>query len=108
MVERIVDNLVGNAIKHTPDGARISVVVSRDGADVLLAVEDAGPGVPREHHDSIFELFTRGPDATAPGTGIGLTIVSQFAAAHGGRAWLDDKPGNGGATFKVLLPDCAV
>jgi PAS domain S-box-containing protein len=107
MLERIVDNLIGNAIKHTPGDARIAVAVSRQSADVLLAVEDGGPGVPREHHDSIFDLFTRGPDAAVPGTGIGLAIVSQFAAAHGGRAWLDDTPGRG-ATFKVLLPDCAV
>jgi PAS domain S-box-containing protein len=108
MLERIVDNLVGNAVKHTPAGARIAVVITQQGRDVLLAVEDGGPGVPAAHRDSIFDLFTRGPEAAAPGSGIGLTIVSQFAAAHGGRAWLDEKSANGGATFKVLLPDCVV
>jgi PAS domain S-box-containing protein len=108
MVERIVDNLIGNAVKHTPADARIAVVVTQKGRDILLAVEDGGPGVPAEHHDSIFDLFTRGPEAAAPGSGIGLTIVSQFAAAHGGRAWLEESAGNGGATFKVLLPDCVV
>lgn len=107
MVERIVDNLLGNAIKHTPADARITVVVAQKGKDVLLAVEDAGPGIQPEYRHSVFDLFTRGPDATVPGAGIGLAIVSQFAAAHGGRAWLDDQQGNSGATFKVLLPDCA-
>lgn len=76
--------------------------------DVLLTVQDAGPGVPADHRGSVFDLFTRGPHTAVPGAGIGLAIVSQFATAHGGRAWLDDDTNNGGATFNVLLPDCAL
>ena len=73
---------------------------------VLLAVEDAGAGVPQELRGGLFEPFRRGPEvpARAPGAGIGLTLVARFAELHGGRAWVEDRPG-GGASFRVLLPD---
>jgi two-component system, OmpR family, sensor histidine kinase MtrB len=74
--------------------------------EALLAVEDAGAGVPRELHAELFEPFRRGPQAPArtTGAGIGLTLVARFAALHGGRAWVEDREG-GGASFRVLLPD---
>jgi signal transduction histidine kinase len=107
MVERIVDNLLTNALKHTPPGTHVALTLEQRGADVLIAVDDRGPGVAPEHRDSIFDLFRRGPAAgEAPGVGVGLAIVSQFAALHGGRAWVEDATG-GGASFRVLLPGCA-
>jgi signal transduction histidine kinase len=61
--------------------------------------------VPDEVKESIFEPFQRGVDAsTLPGTGIGLSLVARFAELHGGRAWVEDRPG-GGASFRVFLPD---
>jgi PAS domain S-box-containing protein len=104
LVGRIVDNLVANAVKHTPPDAAIAVWVARRGAEVVITVEDSGPGVPPEQRDSIFDVFTRGPDTTAPGAGIGLAIVSQYAALHAGRAWVEDAPAGGGAAFKIALP----
>jgi PAS domain S-box-containing protein len=104
-VERIVENLLANAVKHTPAGTQICLrVESRDGA-VLIAVDDRGPGVPQEQRRTVFEPFNRGRDAIADttGAGIGLSLVSQFAALHGGRAWIEENPG-GGASFQVLLP----
>jgi signal transduction histidine kinase len=107
LVERIVENLLANAVKHTPSGTHVSVSVRSDGDDVLIVVDDGGPGVPPPLRRSIFDIFDRGgkdPSATA-GMGIGLSIVAQFAAVHGGRAWVEEAPA-GGASFRVLLPAC--
>lgn len=103
LVERIVDNLVRNAVRYTPEGTTIWVRVSKEGPDVLLSVEDEGPGVPDERKGAVFEVFERGTaSGGGDGTGIGLSLVRQFAELHGGRAWVEDRPG-GGAAFRVLL-----
>ena len=106
-VERIVENLVVNAIKHTPAGTPIEVRLESSDRDLLLVVEDHGPGIPDEFKEAVFETFNRGPNilALTPGAGIGLALVARFAAVHGGRSWVTDSDG-GGAAFHVLLPDC--
>jgi PAS domain S-box-containing protein len=105
-VERIVENLLANASRHTPPGTPLWVrlFAYKDGA--VLAVEDSGQGVAEHLRASIFEPFHRGPDAPshAPGVGIGLSLVARFAELHGGRAWVEARPG-GGASFRVYLPD---
>jgi PAS domain S-box-containing protein len=105
-VERIVENLLVNASRHTPPGTQIWVRVDRCDAGALLTVADAGPGVPAEQRERIFQPFHRGPsEAThAPGSGVGLALVAQLAGLHGGRAWVEPRAG-GGASFQVLLPD---
>jgi PAS domain S-box-containing protein len=107
-VERIIENLLANAARHTPSETPVWVRVEQPpgGDGVLLAVEDAGAGVPAELRDSVFEPFRQGPDtpAHAPGVGIGLTLVARFAELHGGRAWVEERPG-GGSSFRVLIPD---
>ncbi len=104
-VERIVENLVANAIRYTPNGTPIWVKATGDGESVLLVVEDAGPGVPLELRGSIFEPFRQGNEVIShsPGVGIGLSLVTRFAELHGGRAWVEDRDG-GGASFRVYLP----
>jgi PAS domain S-box-containing protein len=104
-VERIVENLLANAARHTPPECTIWVRVAPDENGVLLTVEDEGNGVPQHLRETIFEPFRQGPDAPAhsPGVGIGLSLVAKFAELHGGRAWVEDRPG-GGASFKVFLP----
>ena len=103
--ERIVENLIVNAVKHTPEETPITVSVERAGRGVLIRVDDGGPGVPDDRKREIFGLFTRGSTdvGAAPGTGIGLALVAQFAALQGGRAWVEDGE-QGGASFRVALP----
>jgi PAS domain S-box-containing protein len=104
-VERIVENLLSNAVRHTPPGSHIWIRVEAEGAGALLAVEDDGPGVPPEHRTDIFQPFRQGAGAPdhSPGVGIGLALVARFAELHGGRAWVQDREG-GGASFRVWLP----
>ena len=104
-VERIVENLLSNAAKYTPPGTPITVRVRPEDHGVYLIVEDAGPGVPDDLKAAIFRAFARGTAAQlhSPGVGIGLSLVAQFAEMHGGRAWVEDRPG-GGSSFKVYLP----
>jgi PAS domain S-box-containing protein len=107
-VERIVENLLANAARHTREDTPVWVRVEARDEGGLVVVEDAGPGVPPEARQTIFEPFQQGPSITAhaPGSGIGLALVAYFAGMHGGRAWVEDRPG-GGASFRVLLPDAA-
>ncbi len=104
-LERIVENLVTNAARHTPLASRIWVKVEPWDGGALLSVDDDGPGVPADLRDAIFEPFRQGPTASphSPGTGIGLSLVTRFAELHGGRAWVEDRPA-GGAAFRVFLP----
>jgi signal transduction histidine kinase/putative methionine-R-sulfoxide reductase with GAF domain len=105
-VERIVENLLSNASRHTPSDRRIWARVGRTDDGILLTVEDEGDGVPDDLKDAIFEPFRQapGPAAASPGVGVGLSLVARFAELHGGRAWVEDRPG-GGASFRVLLAE---
>lgn len=100
-VERIVENLVQNAVRHTPPGTPIDVNVGRNDGGVLIEVNDRGPGVPDTEKEAIFEPFRRG-QSTRVGTGLGLALVASFAERHHGRAWVEDRAG-GGASFRVYL-----
>jgi signal transduction histidine kinase len=105
-VERIVENLLANTLRHTPRDTQVWVRVERTDAGVLIVVEDDGPGVPEAHREAIFEPFRQGPDAPehSPGVGVGLALVARFAELLGGRAWVQDREG-GGASFRVLVAD---
>lgn len=111
-VERILINLIGNAIKYSPDGGAVSVRVRRDaGSDrdiVRMAVTDRGIGIPPEERERIFERFYRSRetiDAGFRGTGIGLYTTGEIVAAHGGRIWAGDAlHGGRGATMHVVMP----
>jgi signal transduction histidine kinase len=104
-VERIVENLLANAARHTDPGTPIWVRVAPGERGALLCVDDAGPGIPAEQRESIFRPFNRGPGGAtyAPGSGVGLALVAQLASLHDGHAWVEDRAG-GGASFRVLLP----
>ncbi len=102
-IERVVENLIANAVKHTPPGTEIEVWVEPSNGGALIGVDDRGAGVAAEDREAIFEAFIRGATAGSSGTGIGLALVARFAALHDGRAWVEDRP-DGGASFRVFLP----
>jgi signal transduction histidine kinase len=104
-IERIVENLVMNAVRHTEPDRTIWLSVRPRAGGVEITVEDDGPGVPEELRTVIFEPFRQGSTASphSPGTGIGLSLVARFAELHGGRAWVGERTG-GGAAFHVQIP----
>ncbi len=106
-LERIVTNLVGNAAKYSPKGSTVTVRVRPEGRDhAVLLVDDQGSGVPSDDRDKVFSRFYRGRGDSVTrtrGAGIGLAIVSEYAASMSGTARVTDAPG-GGARFVITFP----
>ena len=105
-VERIIENLLTNALRHTPPDAQVWISAEPRDGGVLLIAKDDGPGIPEELREEIFEPFRQAPGSAtghSPGVGVGLSLVKRFAELHGGRAWVDERPG-GGASFHVSIP----
>jgi signal transduction histidine kinase len=108
-VDRILKNLLTNAVKYSPRGGRILVEAgpAADHASMVeLAVEDNGVGIPAEALPNIFDPYVRVPNpetATAPGLGLGLSLVRALAHAHGGLVEVESLPWKG-SRFRVLLP----
>ena len=101
----MLDNLLSNAIKFSPPGGTITIVARAAGAEVELDVLDQGPGIAPEERSLVFEPFYRGrnaADALVKGTGIGLSVVREYAQMHGGAAEVVD--GESGAHIRVRLP----
>jgi len=101
-LEQVVVNLFDNAHRYTPPGTRIAVAGRRTADEVRLTVSDAGPGIPAEEQEAIFERFHRVATAEG-GSGLGLAIARAIVEIHGGRIWAESQPGSG-ATFHVALP----
>ncbi len=104
LLERVLSNLVANAVRHTPERSGVRIEAATVGADVHLRVIDRGPGVRPEDRDRLFAPFQRRGDAQSDtGVGLGLAVVQGFVNAMGGRVDLEDTPG-GGLTAVVVLP----
>jgi two-component system sensor histidine kinase GlrK len=107
--ERILQalrNLIGNAVKFTPDGGEISLSYTHEDSRVGFCVTDTGPGIPKENLNAIFEKFHQPPVKSsewAKGTGLGLAFVKHIITAHGGKVWAESKLGQG-STFTFVLP----
>jgi len=108
-VERILENLLSNAAKHTPVGTPVVVRVSERSDGVTVSVEDEGPGIPDDLKQTIFQPFRQGDAARSAGSGagIGLSLVAKFAELHGGNAWVEDREG-GGTAIRVFLPGAVI
>lgn len=102
-VMQVLGNLIGNAIKFTPEGGSITVRVGQSDGSAIVAVSDTGTGIPDDYVPHIFERYWRGKRDAHAGTGLGLYIAKGIVEAHGGRIWLESKVGVG-TTFFFTLP----
>ena len=100
---QLLSNLIGNAIKFTPEEGAVSLTAERSGDAVLFSVADTGPGISREDLDHIFDRYWHAPSDRFGGSGLGLSIAKGIVEAHGGRIWAESLPGSG-ARFLFVLP----
>src|SRR5205085_8027957 len=88
-IERVVGNLVANAIKFTPSEGSVAVALEDFPDHVQVTVTDTGPGIPPDYKDRIFDKFQQVKGQRAGGTGLGLTICKYFVELHGGKIWVE-------------------
>ena len=101
-VSRALMNVLTNAVKFTPAGGRVEVVVERRATEACISVKDSGPGIAPDQLEAVFEKFSRS-DAQSRGYGLGLFIARALVNAHGGRIWAESELGEG-STFHIGLP----
>ncbi|MDN4173516.1 GAF domain-containing sensor histidine kinase [Nocardioides sp. SOB77] len=105
-LDRVLSNLVSNAVKYSEPGRTVTVCLARDGEEVVVECRDEGFGISPEDQEKLFTEFFRSTNPVAvaqPGTGLGLAIVARIVERHGGRIELDSELGRG-STFRVRLP----
>jgi signal transduction histidine kinase len=105
-VQRVLLNLLSNAVRHSRPSGAVAVVVERDTDHVLVAVEDDGDGLAGDAEQRMFERFWRADESrarTSGGSGLGLAIAQGLVEAHGGRIWAENRAG-GGARVAFTLP----
>lgn len=105
-ITQVIDNIMNNAIKYSPDGGVIRAKLMQTHNHVVLAISDQGLGIPRKDLNKIFDRFYRVDKARARkqgGTGLGLAISKEVIEAHGGRIWADSAEGKG-STFYISIP----
>ncbi|MBD3347807.1 MAG: hypothetical protein GF400_01270 [Candidatus Eisenbacteria bacterium] len=106
LLRRAVDNLLENALNHTPAGGRIDLAVERDESEITITVADTGRGISEEHQERIFEKFGQVEgerEGSSLSVGLGLVLCRLVAEAHGGRIWVKSAPGEG-SKFSIALP----
>lgn len=105
-IDRVVTNLVDNAMKYTAPGKRIVVRAWQENSQIRVAVDDEGPGIPPEKRERLFARFAqanRSPESRR-GFGLGLAYCRSAVSAHGGKIWIEEPPGGKGARFTFSLP----
>jgi len=104
-IQRVIVNLLDNALKFTPTGGEIQLTLNQDEEAMLLTVSDTGPGIPEEYRERIFERFSQIPGAISRrrGTGLGLAFAKIAVTAHGGTIWINEPP-EGGSAFHIRIP----
>ena len=104
MVQRMISNLIDNAVKYTPAGGKIEVTALSDGRQsIRISIKDSGRGISEKDLPHIFERFYRGRSNRTDGSGLGLAIVKSVVQAHGGRVWVESEPG-AGSRFLIEVP----
>ena len=103
-LHRLVLNLMENALRHTDPGTAVEATVERRNGEVVLSVEDDGPGIPDDQREKVFERFYRGSGEYSGSSGLGLSIVRAVAASHGGTVRLEEPLDGRGARFVVRIP----
>jgi signal transduction histidine kinase len=102
---QVLSNLVGNALKFTPDGGAIRVSARKEGRRVRFEVRDTGPGIAPDHLPHLFDRYWKADVRGARGAGLGLYIAKGIVEAHGGRIWVESQPGKGSSfQFELLAP----
>jgi signal transduction histidine kinase len=99
---QVLSNLVGNALKFTPQGGQVTITVERAGEEARLGVLDTGVGIARDHLPRIFDRFWKHDTPGVKGTGLGLFIAKGIVEAHGGRMWVESEPGHGARFYFTL------
>jgi signal transduction histidine kinase len=101
----VVGQLLNNALRYTAPGSPLTLRASAGETEVIVSMEDCGPGISEAEQRKVFEKFYRGKDQREriPGTGMGLTIASEIVRAHHGRIWVESEPGKG-ARFSFSVP----
>jgi signal transduction histidine kinase len=100
---QVFGNLLGNAIKFTPKGGKITIDAECNGREARFAVCDTGPGIPAEHVPHVFDRYWQAKSTAKLGTGLGLSIAKGIVEAHAGKIWVESEPGQG-AAFIFTLP----
>jgi len=103
-LHRLVLNLMENALRHTDPGTAVEATVERRNGEVVLSVEDDGPGIPFEQREKVFERFYRGSGEYSGSSGLGLSIVRAVAESHRGSVRLEEPLDGRGARFVVRIP----
>ena len=104
LMERVLWNLIENAIKYSPESEPIQIDVSQSDGEMLISICDHGPGIPVAQVKTVFEIFQRGQqESVIPGVGLGLSIAKSIIDAHGGRLMYRERVG-GGSCFGIYLP----
>lgn len=102
-IERVLSNLIGNAMKFTPRGGAVALTASLSGEEVCFAVADTGPGIPQSDLPHVFSRYWQATRGDGRGVGLGLAIAQGIVTAHGGRIWVDSAPERG-AVFYFTVP----
>ena len=104
-LERVLSNLLNNAVKYSPSDTEIKISLRKDGDYLLVGVKDQGKGLSTDEQAKLFQPFERlnQTSTTKPGLGLGLLVCKRLVEAHGGKIWVESEPGKG-STFSFTLP----